>query len=99
MSTEELAIAQQVKKQTRRGLLDALNLARPARLTFETLCGVFITTPNTFIRRDLDYLVTAGYVRWVNSRANAPWEGRVFELTKTGIELADRLITDPALEP
>lgn len=86
-------------KQTRRAILDVLNLSRPVQLTYETISGALPTTDEHYVRRDLDYLIKAGYVIWVNPRVNAPWDGRLFELSKEGVDIADRMNTDPALEP
>lgn len=97
MNEQEARVA--IIKQTRRSILDTLNATRPACLSYETLCGVFVELDEHYVRRDLEYLVSKGYVEWVNPRRNAPWKERSYGLTSDGMEIADKINTDPALEP
>jgi len=86
-------------KQVRRGIIDLLNLAYPAALDYDTICGSFVDTDEHYIKRDLSYLVEAGYLTWVNKESNAPWAGRKFRLTTEGVDLALKINTDPAISP
>lgn len=98
MDNAQAARAAQIK-QTRRGILDALNMVYPGHLTFETICGVFVELEEHYIRRDLQYLCEKNYTQWVNPSRNAAWAMRRYKLTPAGLEVADRINTDPALEP
>lgn len=86
-------------KQIRRGILDLLNLTYPQDLTYETICGAFVNIDAHYIRRDLSYLEEKGYIEWCNRRPNAPWRKRRYQLTASGVEIADKINTDPALSP
>ena len=96
-SPDEIRAAQ--IKQTRRGILDVLNMSYPVSLAFETIVGAFVDIEEHYLRRDLTYLCDAGYVMWLNPLKNAPWKGRIYKLTPRGEEIASRINTDPALTP
>ena len=38
-------------------------------------------------------------MHWINEAPNMVWKAREFDLTATGIETADKINIDPALEP
>ena len=61
----------QIVKQTRRGIIDALNMAYPAALDYETICACFLDLDERYIQRDLEYLIGRGFVEWPNARPNA----------------------------
>lgn len=100
---EEQAKAAMIK-QTRREILRALNLMYYiGPLSFEALCGALrhLQLPDDqCVKRDLVYLVDKDYVDWANSdNAYMPWRQRLYKLTARGNEIANRIDTDPALEP
>ena len=86
-------------KETRRGILDTLAMAYPAALTYETLCGVFVETEGRNLKRDLTYLIEKGYVAWSNCVTRMPWTERSYRLTPAGLDIAQKINTDPSLEP
>ena len=90
--------AQQIKQQ-RRAIIDTLNIVYPDDAAYEVICGAFIEVEEHFIRRDLAYLIDKQYVAWVNPRRHAIWKGRHYKLTAKGTEIAQKIETDPALEP
>lgn len=98
--------AQQIKR-VRTEVLVALKLLYPNSIQAEsllrTLLGPFPTLEWAHLRRDLAYLCEKHYLERVVSGSEAdecttPWRRRWFKLTTTGMEVADRLIGDPALD-
>jgi|GEM_PF-487630 len=70
---------------------------------FRSLLVLFPTLEFDHFRRDLHYLCDKGYVMRVTPDGEddpvlTPWRRRWFRLTTSGIELADRCISDPALD-
>ena len=86
-------------KQTRRDILTTLKMFYPACSTFETLRLTLPTVEEDHLRKDVSYLIAKRYVQWINERANAPWATREYTLTAVGVEKADGIDKDPALEP
>ena len=94
--------------RVRNEILVALKLIYPAALQADHLCrsllAVFPTLEWRPFRRDLCYLLEKGYLQRVvadseRDRRLTPWRKRWFRITTTGIEVADHLIPDPALDP
>ena len=94
-------------KRVRNELLVALKMLYPAALPAEqllrSLLSLFPTLEWDHFRRDLAYLVEKGYVQRVVADTEAdermtPWRQRWFRLTSTGMEVADHVIGDPALD-
>lgn len=98
MSHEAQIRAQQIKA-VRRHILDVLKMAYPGELTFADICAVLPLVEEFYLRRDAEYLCDKGYVVWRNETRNMSYEKRSFKLTAKGMEIADRINTDPALEP
>lgn len=94
----EQEIRELIIKRTRRDLLDVLKMLYPATADFETLALALAEIEERHLKVDLSYLVDKGYVQWVNKARNAGWRKREFRLTATGVETADRINKDPALE-
>jgi hypothetical protein len=90
-------------KQCRRQVLSALNvMLHIGPLSFEGLCGALLDLQlpdNECVKRDLVYLIEKGYVKWTNEAQFMPWKDRMFALTAAGSEQADKIASDPALEP
>ncbi|MFQ5489748.1 MAG: hypothetical protein ACE5GE_03405 [Phycisphaerae bacterium] len=95
-------------KRVRNEVLVALKMLYPAPLQaeqlFRSLLCVFPTLEWDHFRRDLAYLVEKGYLRRIVAgsepdRSLTPWRKRWFRLTPEGLEVADHVVTDPALEP
>jgi len=93
-------------KRIRNEVLVALKMVYPAALQAEqimrSLLSLFPTLEFDQFRRDLHYLAEKGYVRRVVSDSEVdekltPWRRRWFRLTSSGMEIADRCVTDPAL--
>ena len=94
-------------KRIRNETLVALRVLYPASIQadqlFRSLLVLFPTLEFDHFKRDLHYLCDKGYVARATPQedddpALIPWRRRWFRLTTTGIELADRCITDPALD-
>ena len=94
-------------KRIRGEMLVALKLLYPAALQAEqllrSLLGLFPALEWDYFRRDLAYLCEKGYLQRVvseseNDEPTTPWRKRWFRLTTTGMELADHIIADPAID-
>ncbi|MFQ5462664.1 MAG: hypothetical protein ACE5E5_08565 [Phycisphaerae bacterium] len=98
----------QTIKRIRNEVLVALQVLYPAAIQAEQLLRSLLTLfPHldfNHIKRDLHYLCAKGYVERVVADSEAtqaltPWRKRWFRLTARGVEIVDRCIQDPALEP
>ena len=94
-------------KRIRNETLVALKMLYPAPLQseqlFRSLLTVFPMLEWDLFRRDLAYLTEKGYLLRVISDSErderlTPWRKRWFRLTSSGLEVADHLINDPALD-
>ncbi len=94
--------------RVRHELLVALKLLYPAALQadqlFRSLLSVFPTLEWHWFRRDLCYLSEKGYLQRVVAASErdgrlTAWRKRWFRITALGMEVADRLIDDPAMDP
>jgi len=94
-------------KQIRNEILVALKVVYPAAMQAEqilrSLLSLFPSLEFDHLKRDLHYLCDKGYVTRVapdieGDARLTPCRQRWFRLTPRGIELADRCITDPALD-
>lgn len=94
---QDAANASMIKK-ARRALLDALLLFEVAA-DYRSIRNALPTIDNVHVRRDIKYLIDKGYVRRVNERPNQNEDDREYVLTAAGMERAQRIIVDPALEP
>ncbi len=93
--------------RVRNEILVALKLIYPAALQADQLCrsllSVFPTLEWQQFRRDLCYLLEKGYVQRVVAHSEGDgrltaWRKRWFRITTTGMEVADHLIGDPAMD-
>ncbi|RJP37308.1 MAG: hypothetical protein C4547_05690 [Phycisphaerales bacterium] len=93
-------------KRIRNEVLVALRTVYPAAMQADqimrSLLPLFPTLEFDAFRRDLHYLLEKGYLLRVVSEHEADerltaWRRRWFRLSVTGMEIADELITDPAL--
>lgn len=93
--------------RVRNEILVALKLIYPAALQanhlIRSLLSVFPTLEWTPFRRDLCYLVEKGYLQRVVADSECderltPWRKRWFRITTSGMEVADHLVGDPALD-
>jgi hypothetical protein len=94
-------------KRIRNEVLVALKVLYPGALQADqlmrTLLVLFPTLEFDPFRRDLHYLCDKGYIERVEAGSEddsllTPWRRRWFRLTTSGIELADRCISDPAMD-
>lgn len=97
-------------KRFRNEMLVALKMLYPAPLQaeqlFRSLLGIFPTLEWHAFRRDLSYLCEKGYLQRVVADTEAeagsarltPWRKRWFRLTSSGLEVADHVVNDPALD-
>jgi len=94
-------------KRIRNEAVVALKMLYPAalqaELLFRSLLGLFPELEWDHFRRDIAYLCEKGYVQRVVAELEAeerltPWRQRWFRLTSRGVELADHVICDPALD-
>ncbi len=93
-------------KRVRNEILVALKTVYPAALQavqiMRSLMSLFPALEFDHFRRDLHYLMEKGYLCRVvpdnemEERLTA-WRRRWFRLTPSGMEIADRCVTDPAL--
>ncbi len=95
-------------KRVRNEILVALLMIYPAALQADqllrSLLALFPTLEWQQIKRDIFYLAEKGYVQRVVADTEederlTPWRRRWFRITPTGMEVADRLINDPAIQP
>lgn len=94
-------------KRVRTEILVALKMLYPAAIQseqlFRSLLSVFPTLEWDQFRRDLAYLGEKQYLSRVVTDCEpddtlTPWRRRWFRLTHQGVEIADRVIGDPALD-
>jgi len=88
-----------VIKSTRRKLLETLRLLYPATVPFYHVRAIMADVEEHHLKVDVSYLVDKGLATRVNERGNQSWDEREFRLTAEGVEVADRIVADPALEP
>ena len=97
----------QTIKRIRSELLVVLRVVYPAALRAEqimrSLLVLFPTLDFDQLKRDLHYLSEKAYLGRVIAETEdgnglTPWRKRWFRLTARGVEVADRCISDPALE-
>ncbi|NOT01163.1 MAG: hypothetical protein HOP29_11100 [Phycisphaerales bacterium] len=94
--------------RVRHEVLVALKLVYPAALQadqlFRSLLAVFPLLEWNRFRRDVCYLSEKGYLQRVvaaseRDKTMTPWRRRWFRVTPLGMEVADHLVGDPALNP
>ncbi len=94
-------------KRIRNETLVALRVLYPGSIQadqlFRSLLVLFPTLEFDHFKRDLHYLCDKAYVQRIEAEGDddpalIPWRRRWFRLTTSGIELADRCISDPALD-
>lgn len=90
-------------KQSRRGILDALLLIYPVAFSFESLASALLHlgVDDDVLWKDVFYLVEKGYLECTNSTPtkSVPRDKRMYRLTPSGNEIANRLTDDAALTP
>ena len=93
--------------RVRNEVLVALRMIYPVALQagqlLRSLLAVFPTLEWQQLRRDLCYLSEKGYLQRVVAASErdermTPWRNRWFKITTDGMEVADRLVDDPAME-
>ena len=98
--------ADQIKRM-RREILVSLKSVYPAPLEagglFRALVGIFPTVEFDNFRQDLAYLIEKGYLERFMPKHHdhpdmVPWRRRWFKLTPAGVEIADQVRRDEALE-
>lgn len=98
MLHDERQMRARVIKAARRRLIDVLKMAYPTPLGFEGLLHTMPTLESAHLRVDLEYLLGKGYLKEIDPRANKSWKDRSFSLSPPGVEIADAINVDPALE-
>jgi len=86
-------------KQTRRSILDALKQTYPADLSLLSLRYVLAEIEEHYLRQDVQYLLDKGLLTRTDAKRGALWDDRRFKLTARGVETADQITVDPALDP
>ncbi len=92
------------KKQARRLILDALNALYPTPMRcdslFRVILGIDCTYQKELARKDIAYLEDKGYVRVARNKLDMgnSWDSQMITLSAEGKEIADQIMTDPALE-
>jgi len=88
-------------------VLVAMKMLYPAAIQaeqlFRSLLSVFPMLEWDHFRRDIAYLCEKQYLQRVvadmeDDPATTPWRRRWFRLTSRGMEVADHVINDPALD-
>ncbi len=101
MNAEEAKAA--MIKQARREILRALKtMYHIGPFGFESICMALLhlqLPDEECVKCDLTYLIDKGYVEWTNEKRFQQWSRRLYKLTATGNEIANRINVDPALEP
>jgi len=92
-------VAELVKKKARRDVLATLKMVYPGSFSFRDLCLTLPNVEREYLKKDVSYLVDKKCVSWANERPAMDWDKREFKLTALGVETADRINKDPALEP
>ena len=94
-------------KRVRNEVLVAMKLLYPAALQADqiqkTLLGIFPMLEWEAFRRDLAYLCEKGYLERVIASTEpdapaTPWRKRWLRLTSRGMEIAEHVIADPAMD-
>lgn len=94
-------------RRVRGEVLVALSVVYPGSLQagslMRSLLVLFPALEFEHVKRDLYYLIGKGYVERVVSESEGnheltQWRNRWFRLTPRGLEVADRTLSDPALE-
>lgn len=84
-------------KIARRAMLDAM-LQYGVVVNYRSIRRVLPTTDAAHVRRDLAYLIGKGYIVRVNIAPNQDEDDREYVITSLGMEVAQRINVDPALE-
>jgi len=85
-------------KKSRRDLLVTLKMVYPGALDYRSIRLVTPDVDDHYLEIDLAYLVDKGYVRRENAQPNQRRDDREWKLTALGVETADRINRDPAIE-
>lgn len=86
-------------KKSRRALLMTLKMFYPdTNPSFAELRMVMPDVEDHYLKVDLEYLCDKGYALRVCARPGQSWVDREFRLSALGVETADRINRDPALE-
>ena len=91
-------------KQARNNILRNLDLVYPSGLTmkklFHTVCAINQMYDFNLLQRDVSYLIAKGYLYFIDDAIGGmdSIESKVVKLTAKGMEIAQDLIDDPALE-
>lgn len=90
--------------ESRKRLLQYLDMMYPSPMKTETLYeSILYVAPDyepTLYRKDVYYLRDKGYIEFVDEKIGGfkDFEKKVIKLTAEGKEIAERTLTDPALE-
>lgn len=84
----------------RNAILDSLKRVAPAPLSLLFLRRAIPSQPEWDIfNKDISYLHKKGYIEFVREREGQRMQDRWVELTAAGMEAADEMIEDQALNP
>ena len=90
--------------QTRRNILRNLDLVYPTGLTvrflYRTVCAVNEMYDMSLLAKDIAYLKEKGYVKYIDDVMGGmdKFEDKTVKLTARGLEIAQDVIDDEALE-
>ena len=90
-------------QQRRRRILSLLPDAYPRQLEGSVIAELLLKhgpdSTEDDVEKDLAYLMESdkGYVETVGATTRKPWRNRFYKLTGRGNEVANRLVSDPAL--
>lgn len=99
-----MTIDAEKKKQARRLILDALNVLYPTPIQckqlYRIILGIDCTYEKAFAQKDVAYLQDKGYVRVNRNELDEgwSWDTQMITLSADGKEVADQIMSDPALE-
>jgi len=91
-------------KQARRQILRNLDLVYPSGLTmrslYQTVCAIDVMYDFGLFGKDVEYLKAKGYVFFIDDAIGGrdSFEEKVGKLTAEGLEVAQRITSDQALE-
>jgi len=91
-------------KAARQAIMRNLEIVYPTGLQmkalFQTVCGINEMYDFNLLQRDIAYLKDKGYVKFIDDAIGgmSDLQQKVVKLTAQGLEIAQDIIDDPALE-
>ena len=91
-------------KQTRRAVLRNLDLVYPSglgmQMLYQTVCAIDVMYDFNLFAKDIEYLRAKGYIYFVDDEIGGAdsFRNKVGKLTAEGLEIAQKITKDRALE-